>query len=335
MLCAAVLVGCIAASAQESCSNLPAQLGRQGAAAVVWKSDVLVVGGSHTPSCMSQNITHYDDVLSLQSGEWVTLAHLGVENQRTHHAAVVISDVLYVLGGYGGPDNAPIGNALASVISLDLTSPRTPAQQLKPLPGGPTTNLGAAAHLGSLYVAGGYRYPPGAPHAAPTNEVWSYDTATQAWTARAPMPTARAALGVAALLLPQHSFPRSGQSTGARMHPSANGETALFAVGGFSRSITTPSKYTPLNAVEVYHVESDTWYSSCWINMTHVRKPMGGVMANPLSRAATGVDIAAIMPAATLATTLHPRFGAIDDDHLGRTHAPSSAPLRRGQLSMA
>lgn len=152
-----------------------------------------------------------------------------------------------------------------------------PALRLKPLPGGPTTNLGAAAHLGSLYVAGGYRYPPGAPHAAPTNEVWSYDTATQAWTARAPMPTARAALGVAALLLPQHSFPRSGQSTGARMHPSANGETALFAVGGFSRSITIPSKYTPLNAVEVYHVESDTWYR--WAELPSPRSTLNVVPA--------------------------------------------------------
>eukprot|EP00038_Savillea_parva_P011997 m.201581 g.201581 ORF g.201581 m.201581 type:complete len:452 (+) comp21471_c0_seq1:219-1574(+) len=239
------------------CTNLPPILSRQGAAAATWRGLLLLVAGSYQPQCgdNTAGLIHYDDVLLATPNGWNGLAHLGTENQRTHHGVAVVRDVLYVLGGYGGTGDPPVGNALDSVISVDLADLSHPVKSLAPLPGGATTNLGVVADPSgdTLYVVGGYSYPPNQPHAAATNTVWAYTIATDTWHQLPSMPTARGALGVAVVTVNAHPNNNNNHT---------NNHTVLIAaVGGFSRSVTNPKIYTPLDVVEVYNVATKTWHT--------------------------------------------------------------------------
>jgi hypothetical protein len=114
--------------------------------------------------------------------DWRTIASLGDTNRRTHHAATMVSDTLYVLGGYGGYGSVNgSGVPLDSVISLNLSQPSAGAVARAALPAGAMTNLGAVNIPGTtdILVAGGYLYrgttKPSRGTVVP--DVWRYSTA--------------------------------------------------------------------------------------------------------------------------------------------------------------
>lgn len=203
--------------------------GRQGAVAVVWRGAVLVVGGSGCPfpCCPSINVTHYADVLA--APDWRVVASFGAVNGtygRTHHAAAVLGDTLYMIGGYGGVPP----RSHDTVVTLDLADPAHGAAERAPLLGGPRTSLAAAVLGGRIITVGGWT------STGASADVMSYDAASDTWTSLAPMPTARGAVGLAA----------------------AGHAPLLYAVGGFKRSGGDPP-WTPLADVEAYDPREDAW----------------------------------------------------------------------------
>lgn len=236
-------------TAVQQCYSLPGAQARQGGAMVAWNQSLLLVCGSFLPHCGPELPVHMDDVWATNAGAaapWRRFAQLGRQNARTHHAAAVLGDRLYVLGGYGGPNHsAPV--PLDSVISLALPAPAEPPRQHRPLPTGPTTNLGVTASTtrpGVLFVAGGFVYPRVGAKVAQgetTAAVFAFRPTTDAhgddaWSPLQPMRTARAAFGFAALPI---SMNTPGNAPNVR----------LIAAGGFSRSRTT-GKFSPLALVE-------------------------------------------------------------------------------------
>ena len=141
---------------------------------------------------------------------------------------------------------------------LDLSAANLTWRSLAPLPA-PRGDLACAASGGLLYVFGGY-YDPfctslggcfntnvtqgGDPRAGAgavngvsnfRTETWSYNPATNAWTARAPMRYARG--DAAAVALP-----------GGRI-----------VVGGGEHNLRTTDVKVPQHSVEMYYAAQDTW----------------------------------------------------------------------------
>jgi|EP01047_Picozoa_sp_COSAG01_P063875 hypothetical protein len=252
----ALLVLCQAATSGRRCYALPDDQARQGAVLVSWNTSLLVVCGSYLPHCGPELPTHYDDIWASSAGAatpWRRFARLGRANARTHHAAVVLSDVLYVLGGYGGPNHtAPV--PLDSVVSLVLggSSGGTSGSLRvhRPLPIGPATNLAVTTTLaqpGVVFVAGGFVYPRVGAKVAQgetSAAVFTFRPASDAWTPLPPMRVARGAFVLAAL--PTANAITLGGGLGGG---DGGSNTTLVAAGGFSRSRTT-GKFAPLALVE-------------------------------------------------------------------------------------
>ena len=192
---------------------------------------------------------------NITAGAWrndVGLARAKLNVPRSDACAAYINGLLYVVGGYSEMYN--ISDA------LEVMDPRASPpvwRQLARLPS-PRGDLSCVALNGLLYVFGGY-YDPfcatvgcfntdafnggdaragGASFANMSNfrtDTWSYDPATDAWTARAPMRYARADAAFAAL-------------PGGR----------LVAAGGEHNLRTTAVK-VPQHSVEMYFAAEDTW----------------------------------------------------------------------------
>jgi hypothetical protein len=168
---------------------------------------------------------------------------------------VVLADVLYVLGGYGGPNHtAPV--PLDSVVSLALQgsngggggasgNPRVH----RPLPIGPATNLAVtttATQPGVVFVAGGFVYPRVGAKVAQgetSAAVFAFRPASDAWTPLPPMRVARGAFVLAVLPTATAMMQSGGLGRGG------GNNTTLVAAGGFARSRTT-GKFSPLALVE-------------------------------------------------------------------------------------
>ena len=123
-----------------------------------------------------------------------------------HHLAITeLGGKIYIIGGFTLPKSGPAG-----WVPIDNAWEYTPAadnwKALAPMPtkrGSPV----AAAVNGKIYVIGGATFHPGSkeialyanrPHRS-ISDVEEYDPATNKWSARSPMPTARnhAAVGAA------------------------------------------------------------------------------------------------------------------------------------------
>ena len=151
---------------------------------------------------------------------------------RSRLGVAALGDRIYAVGGQRSFYDGLIDQLLGVVEAYDpvantwTTRARVSAR----------TALGVAALDGRLYAVGGYtklpaRYNPGYRVA---DAVDVYDPAADRWDARAPLPTPRADLGVAAL------------------------DGRLYAVGG----VTTDGDgnvITPTGMVEAYDPASHTW----------------------------------------------------------------------------
>jgi N-acetylneuraminic acid mutarotase len=153
--------------------------------------------------------------------------------------AAVVSGKIYVIGGAGPVPGAPESTlrprqpqrSLATVEEYDPATDTWRARS--PMPTA-CNHMGGEAVNGKIYVIGGrlsgafiIGYPGN------VNLVQAYDPATDSWTTRAPMPTARSGLNTASL----------------------NG--IIYAAGG---EVQDEKSLTAFRAFEAYHPVSDTWW---------------------------------------------------------------------------
>lgn len=124
------------------------------------------------------------------SGKWVRLAPLPQPTGEL--LAVAVNGKLYASQGLL-PGFKPAGLVYEYDPAADMWA------QKKPMPH-PVHHAAVTAASGKMYLFGGFDLPAsGPPGWNPVNDTWEYDPATDAWQARAPMPTARGA-GVAAVV---------------------------------------------------------------------------------------------------------------------------------------
>ncbi len=162
------------------------------------------------------------------SGLWTTGASAPTE--RTEVAAAAVEGKVYVIGGFSS--ELSVRNALNLAISraVEVYDPISNTWSLAtPLPEG-RHHAGVAVLNGMLYVIGGFTQSfLSVWHAVPT--VYQYNPTTGLWSERAPMPTARGALGVAVY------------------------QDKLYAVGGYD------GESNP-DVVEVFDPQTNTWSSA-------------------------------------------------------------------------
>lgn len=159
-------------------------------------------------------------------GAWRTAAP--APTKRTEVAAAALRGKIYVVGGFEQPGLGNLMN-LAITATVEEYDPTTDRWTTKaPLPVG-LHHVGIGVIDGRLYVIGGYTQS-GLTVWHPVATVYAYDPATDTWSERAPMPTARGALSVT-----EH-------------------EGKLYAIGGYDRKANSA-------AVEVYDPGRNAWAS--------------------------------------------------------------------------
>ncbi len=157
-------------------------------------------------------------------GSWRTAAP--APTKRTEVAVAALDGKIYVVGGFEKPS---FGNMMNFAItpSVEMYDTATDRWTSKaPVPVG-LHHVGIGVVDRRLYVIGGYT-KSGLSVWNPVATVYAYDPATDRWTERASMPTARGALSVT-----EH-------------------EGKLYAIGGYDRKANT-------SAVEVYDPVRNVW----------------------------------------------------------------------------
>ena len=127
-----------------------------------------------------------------ESGLWRTAAPAPMK--RTEVAAATVGGKIYVVGGFEQPS---LGNVLNFAITpaveeYDPAVDRWSAKASMPVG---LHHVGIGVVGGRLYIIGGYKQS-GLSVWGPVATVYAYDPATDAWSEREPMPTARGALSV-------------------------------------------------------------------------------------------------------------------------------------------
>lgn len=164
--------------------------------------------------------------LHRDGGNWRAAAPASMK--RTEVAAAAVAGKIYVIGGFEEPG---LGNILHFAITpaVEEYDPATNQWTAKtPMPVG-LHHVGIGAVSGRLYVIGGYKQS-GLSVWSPVATVYAYDPATDVWSERAPMPTARGALAVTAY------------------------DGKLYAIGGYEGKSNSA-------AVEVYDPVENSWRS--------------------------------------------------------------------------
>jgi N-acetylneuraminic acid mutarotase len=157
-------------------------------------------------------------------GSWRSASPM--PTKRTEAAAATLDGKIYVVGGFEKPS---LGNLMNFAItpSVEMYDPVTDRWTSKaPMPVG-LHHVGIGVVGDRLYVIGGYRKSAFSVW-NPVATIYAYDPATDSWTERAPMPTARGALSVT-----EH-------------------EGKLYAIGGYDRTANNAQ-------VEVYDPARNVW----------------------------------------------------------------------------
>ncbi|NJN70951.1 MAG: galactose oxidase [Nitrospira sp.] len=157
-------------------------------------------------------------------GAWRTAAP--APTKRTEVAVAALEGKIYAVGGFEKPSLGNVMN-LAITPSVEMYDPATDQWTAKaPMPIG-LHHVGIGVAGGRLYVIGGYS-KSGLSVWNPVATVYAYDPATDSWTERASMPTARGALSVT-----EH-------------------DGKLYAIGGYDRKANNAQ-------VEVYDPLHNVW----------------------------------------------------------------------------
>lgn len=163
---------------------------------------------------------------STDQGIWRTATP--APTKRTEVAVATLNDKIYVVGGFEKPS---LGNVLNLAITplVEEYDPATDRWTSKTsMPVG-LHHVGIGVAEGRIYIIGGYRQS-GLSVWNPVATMYAYDSTTDTWAERAPMPTARGALSVTV---------HGGK---------------VYAIGGYDRTSNSA-------AVEVYDPVGNLWTS--------------------------------------------------------------------------
>lgn len=197
-------------------------------------------------------------------GAWTVAAPLPTPRQEV--AVAVLDGRVYVVGGFGES-----AQAVDVVEAYDPTNNRW--QPRAPLPV-PLHHTAAATVDGRLFVVGGFG--GGRVRWTAENALYEYDAARNTWTRRAPMPTARGALAVAALNGRLHAVggsadrvshahevydPTTDRWTAANGLPTARDHLTAVAFQGRVWAIGGRESFlgTQYANVEIYDPATDSW----------------------------------------------------------------------------
>jgi N-acetylneuraminic acid mutarotase len=121
---------------------------------------------------------------------WITKASMHFS--RTGAGATAVNEIVYVIGGSQRYNTSDNGFSYMSINSSEAYDPATDTWVEKaPMPT-PRDSFGAAAFQGKIYCFGGRNVSKDYSISINVNEV--YDTETDSWETRTPMPTARSGL---------------------------------------------------------------------------------------------------------------------------------------------
>jgi hypothetical protein len=156
--------------------------------------------------------------------------------QQNEATTVVLDGRIYVMGGFTINSDEPIARVQIYDVAGDQWSLGTPLPE-------PVHHAGAALVGGKIYQIGGFHNAFG--QRDPIDAVWAFDPATRQWERRAPLPSPRGAMVVAAIgdLIYAHSEweakckqPRNGGNFRNRLRISDR-------TGGFAdRCVTSPPR---------------------------------------------------------------------------------------------
>jgi N-acetylneuraminic acid mutarotase len=161
----------------------PPPLARGASTAQAIDGKIYVAGGAKNEGIDPEDEL---DIYDIQADTWTTGAKM--PTAREHLASCAIGGKMIVVGGWAGAPKT-------AQRAAEIYDPKTNVwSALAPLPT-PRGGLGATARGTECHVVGGEDWALPFPGTFTTHEV--FDTATSAWTTRAPMPTARHGLGLA------------------------------------------------------------------------------------------------------------------------------------------
>ena len=192
---------------------------RNGLAAAVVQDKIYVVGGEPSAQASLATVEMYDPA----TDTWTPKANM--PTKRTFHSACGVGGKLFVLGGVTAGDPA----AEWCPPALDVYDPATDTWTTKGNVKTPRACAAVCALDQRLFFIGGVL--GGDLHAAPVSTVEQYDPATDTWTRKANMPTAR-------------SYP-SATVLGGKIYVIGGGD---WNGPNFSRVV-----------VEMYDPATDTW----------------------------------------------------------------------------
>jgi N-acetylneuraminic acid mutarotase len=178
---------------------------------------------------------------SAAKATWTELASM--PTPQCEAGTAVLNGRIYVMGGW---KDEPQPYSLVQIYDVAANS----WSEGVPLPE-PVHHEGVAAIGGKIYVVGGFQGP--FPKREPIDHVWEFDPATSKWTARAPLPSPRGALIVAAI------------------------GNLIYAAGGEHRRPPgsppappgAPAAYEPVGDLSVYDPQTNMWRS---LPPMHVRR---------------------------------------------------------------
>jgi N-acetylneuraminic acid mutarotase len=193
--------------------------------------------------------------------KWITLAPL--PQPQAESGAAAVDGRIYVIGGWGkGGSDQPFTLVQVYDVASNQWSEGTPLPE-------PVHHAGVAVVGGKIYVIGGYR--SSFRERGPTDAVRVFDPATKTWERRAPLPSGRGALAVAAIgdLIYAVGGERR-RAPGAPVPPGAN------------------PTYEPVTDLAVYDTRTDRWETLP--PMRHAREHVVGAAINGRFYAVGGRD---------------------------------------------
>lgn len=191
---------------------------RSALVAVTVDNKLHAIGGAASASggALSNN-----EVYDPMSDSWTTKASM--PTPRDWMSAATADGKIFVLGGSN--------NAGGIYSTNEMYDPSTNTWTTKASLPTPRLACGAGVVNGKIYLIGGW-IRPGSPPGQPTGLNQQYDPATNSWSTKAPMPTARNGLAIAVV------------------------NNRIYAIGG----ATNFNPWTDnLNVVEEYNPATDTW----------------------------------------------------------------------------